>query len=206
MKKTVLRKGSLLFTICAVMVVGIMTGCYGDFRPKKGDGNIVSQERTASGFSGITVDWVANVNVYIGEDYKVVVTTDDNLQAIVLTEVENNILYITEESKMNSKPTKLIVDVYLPELKSIDLRGVGNVNLSNGNASDLEISLSGVGNIDAQNYQIQHVTINHSGVGNAKIWVTDSLKGSLSGVGKISYKGNPTIAVNVSGVGKVNKL
>ena len=170
----------------------------------KGGGNVVSQERTASKFSGITVNGVANVNVHPGEDYKVVVTTDDNLQNYVSIEVKNNVLYI--DTKENLKPTKLTVEVYLPELQSINLAGVSNVTISDGKTSNLEITSSGVGNIYAQNFQVQNVAITQSGVGNASVWATDSLSGTLSGVGNIRYKGNPATSVKVSGVGSVKKL
>ena len=191
-----------------------LTSCVFDISGIKGDGNVVSQERTASGFYGISIDGVANVNVRHGEDYRVVVTTDNNLQEFVFVEVKNGVLHINTKTKTktktntntNLKPTKFIVDVHLPELQSITLNGVGNVKLSEGNASDLKISLSGAGNIDAQNYQVENIFITQSGVGNSKIWATNSLSGALSGVGNISYKGNPTVNIKVSGVGKVNRL
>jgi hypothetical protein len=173
---------------------------------ERGSGNIVNQERTASEFYAITMEGVANVNVQQGDEHKVVVTTDDNLQDFVLVEVKNNVLHINTKPNINIKPTKLIVDVHLPELQSINLEGVGNVKLSNGKASDLKISLSGVGNIDAKNYQIQNLVIKHSGVGKAIVWATNSLNGTLSGVGNILYKGNPAVNLNVSGIGKIKKL
>ena len=194
-------------TIVACLAVTVMFASCEKEKTVRGSGNIVSQERTASGFSGIAIDGVADVNVHMDEDYKVIVTIDDNLQNNVLTEVKTNVLHINEKPKINFNPTtKVIVDVYLPELKDIDLKGVGTVILSNGNTSDFKISLSGVGNIDAQNYRVEDIIITHSGVGEAKIWATNSLKGSLSGVGNILYKGNPTIEVNASGVGKIIKL
>ena len=170
------------------------------------NGKIVSQERVASDFQSITLSGVANVNVHPGEAYKVEVTTDDNLQDFISIESKNGVLYITSKDNKNLRPTKLNVDVHLPELKSINLSGVGSVKLSNGNALNLQISLSGVGSIDAENYQVQNITIQNSGVGSAKIWATESLKGTLSGVGNVSYKGNPEVNIKVSGVGKVNKL
>jgi len=194
-------------TIVACLAVTVMFASCEKEKTVRGSGNIVSQERTASGFSGIAIDGVADVNVHMDEDYKVIVTIDDNLQNNVLTEVKTNVLHINEKPKINfNTTTKVIVDVYLPELKDIDLKGVGTVILSNGNTSDFKISLSGVGNIDAQNYRVEDIIITHSGVGEAKIWATNSLKGSLSGVGNILYKGNPTIEVNASGVGKIIKL
>ena len=191
----VLFTSMLFLTSCMISISGI-----------KGDGNVVSQERTASGFYGITINGAANVNVQPGEDYKVVVNTDSNLQEYIIVEVKNDVLHVNTKSNTNLRPTKLIVEVHLPELQSINLSGVGNVRLPSGNASNLKISLSGVGNIDAQNYEVENIVITQSGVGNAKIWATNSLSGTLSGVGSISYKGNPTVSVSVSGIGKLSRL
>ena len=171
-----------------------------------GDGDVVRQERHVSEFNGISVDGVANVNIRPGEDYKVIVITDDNLQHRVLTETRNNVLYISIKSWKGVRATKLVVDVHLPELQSLDLSGVGDVRIADGSATDLVISLSGVGDVDAQNYRVENVDIHHSGVGDMKIWATHSLVGTLSGVGDIRYKGNPTVSVKVSGVGKVREL
>jgi len=190
--------------ICGMVFTGILL--LASCTRIQGYGNIVSQERVASDFQGLTLSGVASVNVHPGEDYKVEVTTDDNLQDFISVEAKNGVLYIASKGNKNLRPTKLIVDVHLPEIQSINLSGVGSVTLSNGIASNLKISLSGVGSIDAQNYQVQNITIQNSGVGSAIIWATDTLNGTLSGVGSISYKGNPEVSVNVSGVGKVNKL
>ncbi len=171
-----------------------------------GNRDVIHQERHVGEFHSISIDDVADVNIRPGESHKVVVITDENLQHYVLTKTRNNVLYISIKTKKGFVPTKLVVDVQLPELRSLDLNGVGEVKISDGSATDLSISLSGVGNIEARNYQIENVTIRHSGVGEATIWATNSLSGTLSGVGEIRYKGNPEVSVKVSGVGKVKKL
>jgi len=193
MKKIVflLFTSVLFLTSCIVIKVG------GDIdNAIKGNGDIVRQERTVSGFYGLTINGAADVNVQTGENYKVVVATDNNLQEFVFVDIKDNFLQIN--TKSNIKPTRLMIDVYLPKLQSINLNGVGNVKLSNGKASSLELSLSGVGNIDAENYQVENITMKQSGVGNSKIWATNSLTGTLSGVGNIHYKGNPMVSVKVS--------
>ena len=171
-----------------------------------GDGDIVRQERRVRDFNSISLEDVGDVHIRTGESYKVVVTTDDNLQNYVLTETKNNVLYIKVKSKKRIVRTKFKVDVCLPELHNLNLSGVGDVIIAEGSAAALTISLSGVGDIDARNYRLENVTVKHSGVGDVKIWVTESLSGTLSGVGDIRYKGNPTVNVKVSGVGKVSKL
>jgi hypothetical protein len=186
----------------AIVVFWGFTGCDID------NGNVISQERTIEGFKGIKLDGVGNVNVHTGKNYKVVVTTDSDLQDRVLITVNGNILGITQRSGSGSFNAKeLTIDVYLPELTSVSLNGAGNFTVNSGNASELTFSLSGAGNIDAQNFQVQNIDITHSGAGNAKIWATNSLNATLSGVGNIRYKGNPPIInVNRTGVGNITQL
>jgi len=194
-----MKSNVLVLVFGASMIFWAFTAC------DMGNGNIIRQERAVEGFNGITLDGVGNVNVHSGENNKVVVTTDSNLQDRVLTTVNGNTLRITQRSgSFNAK--ELTIDVYLTELTSISLNGAGNFTVNNGNASTLTFAISGTGNINAQNFQVQNIVITHSGVGDARIWATDSLTGTLSGVGNIRYKGNPTINVTRTGVGNVRQL
>jgi hypothetical protein len=198
-----MKSNVLVLILWVIAIFWGFTSC--DIGNGNGNGNVISQERTAEGFNGITLVGVGNVNVHPGENYKVVVTIDSNLQDRVLTTVNSNTLRITQRSgTFNAK--ELSIDVYLPELTSISLDGAGNFTVNSGSASELTFSLSGAGNINAQNFQIQNVTIAHSGVGNAKIWATNTLSGTLSGVGNIYYKGNPILNVNRTGVGNITHL
>ena len=193
-------KGNVIaLAFLAIMMAGFFTGC------DLGSGIVISQERTAEGFNGIRLDGVGNVNIHPNQNYRVIVTTDTNLQDRVVTSVNNNILRITQRSGSFSQ-TELTVDVYMPELKSITLNGAGNFKVNTGGGSELVFSLSGKGNIDAQDYQVQNASITHSGVGNARIWATNTLKGNLSGVGNILYKGSPKINVKRTGVGNIKPL
>jgi hypothetical protein len=172
-----------------------------------GNGNIISQERTAEGFNGIMLNGVGDINVNFAETYKVIVTTDSNIQDIVAVKVDGTYLCIDKIHSHNGlKPTKLVIDVYLPEIKKLNLKGVGNISIDNGVGEDLEISLHGVGNVNASNYQIKKGTVDLSGVGNIKIWATKELNGNLTGVGDILYKGNPMRNVRSDGVGKIRSM
>jgi hypothetical protein len=198
-----MKTKKLLFVFLVVVFLGFLNGCPTEI----GNGNVVSQERQASDFSGVTIEGVGNVNIYYAENYKVVVTTDSNIQDIITTKVNGNNLYIDEKNKKNFNPTKLIIDIYMPELRNINLNGVGDINIISGKAFDFRMNLSGVGNIDAQNYEAENVVVTLSGTGDIKTWVTKSLTGKISGVGNVLYRGNPSINnVNRSGVGNVKRL
>jgi len=199
-----MKNGNLNFIII-VLIVGFISGCSSNDKIN-GNGNITSTDRTVTGFTSIVLEGAGNINIYFSENYKVIVTTDSNIQDIVTIEAENNILYVDEKRGDGINPTKLIIDVYLPELESITLKGAGNINIDIGNSSTLSLTLSGAGNIEAQKYKIENVDVILSGTGNIKTWVTNNLSGNISGVGNIYYKGNPTKNVNITGIGNVKEL
>ncbi|MDR1867320.1 MAG: DUF2807 domain-containing protein [Treponema sp.] len=203
-------KNNWSFKVLFIVIADLFISC--DFiydiggTHNTGNGNIVSQERTVEGFNGIALKGIGNINIYFSEKYRIMVTTDSNIQDIVTTEVNNTILYIDEKNMRNFRPTKLVIDVYMPAIQSIALRGVGDIHIDNGKGSDLAIELSGVGNINAQNYQVSNGIVKLTGVGNVKIWAASTLNGSLSGKGNILYKGNPTRNIRTSGLGKVKLM
>lgn len=172
-----------------------------------GNGDVISQERTASGFNGIEFNGAGNINIHFAENYRVVVTTDSNIQDIVIVKVNNNFLSVgfTDKNLVNNlvKTTKLETDVYLPEIKTLRLNGVGNITIDAGSGEHLETALHGVGNINASDYQVKKATVDLAGVGDIKIWAAEELSGGLSGVGDILYKGNPARNINISGFGNI---
>ena len=196
-----MRKNRLFFAFLAILLLGFMSSCI--VMPNS---DVVSEERARTGdFNIISSDGVGNINVHFGDNFRVIVTTNGNLQYRVLATVNNNTLRITQ-SPGRFDPTKLIVDVHLPELKSISLHGAGNITINNGSASEFNMALTGTGNIYAQNFQVQDLTITHSGVGTARIWATNSLRGNHSGVGNILYRGNPTKNIISTGIGNIISL
>jgi uncharacterized Fe-S radical SAM superfamily protein PflX len=167
------------FNLIIVAVIAVfITGCPFDKIKEngtitnekiKGNGNITSTERIAKGFNGILLEGVANLNIHFSENYKVVVTTDSIIQDFITIKVKNSLLYVNERRTQDViKSTKIIIDIYLPELENITSKGVGNIEIDSWNDSVLSLTLSGVGNI--------------------------------------FYKGNPTINLNRTGIGNVKKL
>jgi hypothetical protein len=193
-----------LSVIFVIAIVGTLTCC--TFGQIRGNGKIISQERQAEDFTDVVLDGVGKVNIHSSENYKVVVTTDSNIQDIIEINTHGQRLHIDENCKWGFNPTKLTIDVYMPEVKNIKLNGVGKIKIADGKTSDLVIDLCGVGDVEAQYYEVQSVDISISGTGDVKTMVTDTLKGDISGVGTIFYKGNPEIQKSVTGIGKIKPL
>jgi len=172
-----------------------------------GSGRIVSEERSVYDFTGVVLDGAGNVNIHYSDYFTVLVTTDKNIQDNITTKVRDGFLYIDESSFRSIHPTKLTIDVYMPVLTSVKLRGAGNIKVNDGGGSDFEIILSGAGNIDARNFEAENVSIILSGAGDIKTWATDSITGKLSGVGSIMYRGDPPVKnIQKTGVGNIGKI
>ena len=85
------------------------------------------------------------------------------------------------------------------------LNFVGNMVLK-GFADQFDLTNEGVGNIDASQLSVQKATVNSSGIGAVSVHCEGELSLKVSGIGTVSYTGNPTIVYeNISGIGKVNR-
>lgn len=83
---------------------------------------------------------------------------------------------------------------------------VGNSSLR-GSASTASFNSSCIGNIDAGAFQVDHMALNHSGTGNMDVHAVKTLSIKTSGIGNVSYRGNPEIKeMDISGIGKVKKV
>lgn len=72
------------------------------------------------------------------------------------------------------------------------INGAGNLEFE-GNATEAKFRLSGAGNVEALDLEVKKMDISLSGAGSAKVFVTGHLDASISGMGSIRYKGNPTV-------------
>ena len=200
-----MKRNGFLAIFLFFAILGIFNSCSDN--DTQGNGNVIIQERAVSGFSGVSLDGVGNVNIQYSQNFKVIVTTDSNIQDLITISDNADVLYISERDNKGFNATKLVIDVYMPEIGNVTLKGAGNINILDGKTSDFEIVLSGTGNIDAQNYKTKNAVVNLSGAGDIKLWATNSLTGKLSGVGNIYYKGNPSVkGVNITGIGNVSGL
>ena len=81
--------------------------------------------------------------------------------------------------------------------------GVGNLKLG-GTTNYLEVSSEGVGNVNTQNLKAKNAVIRAEGVGSVKCSASESIDLKNSGVGSITYYGNPTVKnLSNSGIGKI---
>jgi len=90
--------------------------------------------------------------------------------------------------------------------KRIDVAGQGGVKFEfDGIADELISSISGAGYLDASDLKTKKCDIKIEGVGAGSVYATESLNATISGVGKIKYKGDPQIYKKIEGIGVVSR-
>jgi len=83
--------------------------------------------------------------------------------------------------------------------------GEGGVKFEfDGIAEELDASISGAGYLDAIDLKTRSCNMKIEGVGAGSIYATESLNATISGVGKIRYKGDPKVYKKIEGVGIVS--
>ena len=87
---------------------------------------------------------------------------------------------------------------------AVDCSGASNLEMT-GKTDYQTIELSGAGNFKGYGLQSNTSKVEVSGVGNVELNVQKELVANLSGMGNISYKGNPaTKKINKSGFGSIS--
>ena len=118
---------------------------------KRGCGNIVTSERTVSAFQEINISSNATVRFHASDEFRVVITTDENLHEYIEIETRGNTLYIGNRGRSDSSSrrnvglsvggdviighsvtisngirfTQLAIDVFAPTLSGVTVSGLG---------------------------------------------------------------------------------
>lgn len=204
-----------------VVAVAILAGC----SPSgiKGDGTIKTEDRPVSGFSKLVVTGAYRIKWSSGKP-ALNISTDQNLLPLVETVVNGDTLQI--ESKQNLSPTKgITITLTSPSLADVQLTGANSFNGSqitghdlkleadgasslsvDGSVTNLEVNLTGASHLSANSLQAQTAKVTLVGTSQADITVADTLNASVTGVGLLTYSGNPkSVVKDVNGPGIISK-
>ena len=187
----------------------------------RGNGHITTDQRTISPFSEIEADGAFEIEWRSGPP-TLSITTDENL----LRHIDNqNIdsrlrlhsqknLWPTHSIKVVvSSPTrtaakltgatKLTANQVSGEKFAVESTGAARVTLD-GSVDLLLADMTGASQLNARSLQTKASEISTTGAADADIAVSDTLKVSITGAGKINYSGNPpTIEKHITGAGSI---
>lgn len=191
----------------------------------RGSGIVKTEYRAVSNFSSISSESVGRVTVQQTGKESLTITAEDNILPLLKSYVADNVLYLTTEKDTHFRPTKSIEFVLeVKSLESLNIKGVGSVEVKNiqgkrlsislhgvgsmtisGNVDVLELNLSGVGSFHGEEFKTKQARVRNSGVGSAVVNVSDHLDATVSGVGSVEYIGSPEVQKSVKGVGTFKK-
>lgn len=207
----------LLFVAAALF---LLAGCEVGVR---GNGHVTTENRpisdftTIEAFGALQIEWTPGAPA-------LAVTTDENLQRDVETEVRGHKLVLHTHN--NLRPTRhLRVRITSSALTGAALHGAVNLDAAKlagdnffldvtgatkttlgGNVTTLSASLSGASRLQAEDLQTRTTELSITGAGRADVVATEVLRTAISGAGKVSYAGNPkTVEKHVTGAGSIHR-
>jgi hypothetical protein len=190
-----------------------------------GSGNVITRDVAVNSFSKLNVGGVFNVVLAQGDKEAVKVEAEDNLQALILVNQSENGLTVSMKKDVNLRNSKrMTVYITFKQLKSIELKTVGNVTttgtltfddlkMENRSVGNVELKLAAqtltlenhsVGNLDLAG-KADNATINNRSVGNldAADFVVQTMDIDNRGIGNAEVNAAKNLKMKSSGLGKV---
>ncbi len=184
----------------------------------KGSGHSITVDRDVGHFSRVNLLGSTDVEVTIGSDRPVRVTSDDNLVDLIRTDVRGGELRIEPDGNLRTR-VDTRVSIVVPTLKGFHLTGSGNASIHgldedafeivdvgsgsvtvDGRTESLSIRISGSGDVNAADLRSNDVAIRLFGSGDAAVFASDSLDVSIDG------SGDPAdVSQNVDGSGRITR-
>jgi hypothetical protein len=211
-----MKNGTIvLLTACVVLAAGC------DLVGIRGDGRIVTDQRTVSDFSEIEARGAFRIEWRSGAP-ALSITTDENLLPYIETRNINNRLSLRSRENLRpthhinvviSSPTRSAAslsgasDLKVPALTgpkfAIESRGAAEVTLD-GAVNELLVDMTGASDLRARSLQARSVQISTTGAASAQVNPTETLRVAITGAGQVTYSGNPpTIEKHITGAGSI---
>jgi hypothetical protein len=217
-------KKILLFSL----MISVLAGSCVNFGGKraKGNGNIITENRSVDDFNAVEVHGALDVYVSQGDQKSVRIEGDENLMKYIITENHGDRLEVRTKSGYNLRPSKKMkIYVRSPEFTHLDVTGAcsiigenkitssdklklevsgaGDIRMET-NVPDLKASISGSGKIDLKG-MTKNFEMDLSGAGKATCFdlMAENTKVDISGAGSAEVFASVKLDAHVSGAGKV---
>ncbi|WP_282160295.1 head GIN domain-containing protein [Ulvibacterium marinum] len=193
----------------------------------KGNGHVVTVERTTSDFDGISASGFYDIELIDGEEGQLTLEGEENILDNIETEVKRGTLVIRSKDNKHLIPSRgegVFITVSVDEIDKIRLSGSGDfigkktlrthdmdIQVSGAkhidltiDATDITIATSGSSNIDLKGNS-EELTIRSSGSSNVKAYglEVDDTTLELSGSSDVEVTVNESLTSRVSGSGNI---
>jgi Putative auto-transporter adhesin, head GIN domain len=217
-------KKLLVFPVLLIACLMAASSCRYIGRGVRGSGNRKTEKRQLAPFKSIDAAGAYEVNIVCQQTQSFEIEGDDNILALIKTDVTGGNLHIYSASQYSaSKPIAIRISV--PDLERFNSAGAGDVHVSgvkndqlvlsntgaanieaSGQTKFVEISTSGAGNIETEELQAERAKVTVSGAAKVDVYASQQLDVVVSGIGSVTYSGDPPVVnKSVSGIGSVSK-
>ncbi len=187
-----------------------------------GNGHVVTDTRPITDFSEIEADGGFQIEWRSGPP-SLSITTDENLLQYITNEnIDHQLRLRSRGNLWSTRGVKVVVSsttrtgarltgaarLTAKQLSghsfAIESTGAAKVELD-GNIDELVTDMTGASKLDAESLQTKTAEISSTGASKAEVAVSETLKVSITGAGKVVYSGNPaTIQKTISGAGSIH--
>lgn len=218
MKNSILKTVSILF----ILTLGL-GGVYA--QKVKGNGKTINKTRNVGSFDGIGVSGSFDVFLVAGDEGKIDISVEENLEPYLVTEVSNGNLKIKWKpgTKIQTSNTTTIT-VHFKSIEKLAMAGSGDIvgkDIIKGSSMEIavagsgdiavalemgrvETAISGSGDIKlegkAENFE---AAVSGSGDVDAYDLITDNAELKISGSGSIGANVQKELVARISGSGKI---
>ena len=177
----------MIFVLTLLGSTALMGSCM-EIGGIKGDGNVIKEDRTISGFTSLEVSGAFHVYLYQGKTESLTLEADKNLMEVIVTEVKGDKLKIYTKENIQ-RATELNVYLTFEELEMIDISGA--------------VSIQGEGMLE-----FDELYLDGSGASEITMEMNvASLNADFSGASEIELSGNAkTASFDFSGASEIDAL
>lgn len=213
-----------------LMILLLLAVVFSSCQKINGKGDVVTEDRSVSGYDAVLLAMDANVYVTNGDTFSLQVLAQENILPYIITKVENDRLVIEVKHHVylgNHEPIQILVTA--PGIKSLSVAGSGDIEEQNdwyGTSLKVSVSgsgdiylenvygdlmnadISGSGNIEAAGGDVTDEDLNISGSGNIDLrYVTaDHVEATISGSGNMYVQALLFLDATISGSGNIYYL
>lgn len=197
------------FIVFYILILSILiSGCIFPVRYTRvlGSGEIVTETRRVSGFNAVELSGIGTLIIEQGRKESLEITAEDNILKYLRSNVNGKGLLLGVDDFVSIEPTKeIIYHLTVINLERVEISGLGNVEISALETSELDFEISGSGNAYIGNLQTDSLNLQISGLGNMEIGGSvEDQRIELSGAGNYNAEDlkSSKARIEISGTGK----
>ncbi len=179
-----------IFVYSTIVIMGLMTSCFGLFSCIEGVGDIVVETREVSDFYGVTNSGSYDVYITQADTFSLKIEAQENLLQVIETYNSGGTLLIkTREFQCIRSSSPVEIHITMPDIEQLNLTGSGMIYVPSIEGEEVELALTGSGTLDVDSVYASEFTVRHSSSGHMNMNLIQTGIGDirLSGSGEIDF-------------------